>query len=376
MIWAVVGVAGLFTWVAMHLPPVFGLIPKRPPAVPDRRGLDGRLLATRRDGWQGPSSVKHRPICHRLLSPRIVASIPISALDVTGLLRAVVANALHRGISQGGSTITQQLAKHLFLRPERTMMRKLEEVVLALWLEHKLSKRQILDLYLNRVYFGAGAYGVDGAAQRYFHKSARHVTLAEAALLAGLVKSPSRLMPTKNYNGAEKRAQLVLGAMAEEGFVTPQAAQAAMKNPPAVNRAGGGVGDYAADWVMDVLDDVVGQFDNDLVVETTLDPAMQVAAEHAIADTLNARGTKYRVGQGALVAMTPDGAVRALVGGRDYRESPFNRAVTARRQPGSAFKPFIYSAALEKGFTPATVINDAPLKKWHRELQAPVSAVP
>jgi penicillin-binding protein 1A len=370
-VWAVIGVAGLFIWVAMHLPPIHSLeIPKRPPAV-QIVGLDGRLLATR--GEMGGSAVSIREMPAYL--PQAFIAIEDRrfyshfGIDVTGLVRAVIANALHRGISQGGSTITQQLAKNLFLRPERTLMRKLEEVVLALWLEHKLTKRQILDLYLNRIYFGAGAYGVDGAAQRYFHKSARQVTLGEAALLAGLVKSPSRLMPTRNYNGAEKRAQLVLAAMVEEGFITAQAAQAAMKNPPTVNRTGGGTADYAADWVMDVLDDVVGQFDRDLVVETTLDPAMQAAAEHAIADTLAQRGEKYRVEQGALVAMTPDGAVRALVGGRDYRESPFNRAVTAKRQPGSAFKPFVFLTAIERGLTPNTVREDKPiaLKNWRPE---------
>ena len=370
-VWAVIGVAGLFTWVAMHLPPIHSLeIPKRPPTV-QVVGLDGSLLAMR--GEMGGSAVSIREMPAYL--PQAFIAIEDRrfyshfGVDALGLVRAAVANALHRGISQGGSTITQQLAKNLFLRPERTLMRKLEEVVLALWLEHKLTKRQILDLYLNRIYFGAGAYGVDGAARCYFNKSARRVTLAEAALLAGLVKSPSRLMPTRNYNGAEKRAQLVLAAMAEEGFITARAAQAAMRHPPAVNKTGGRLADYAADWVMDVLDDVVGQFDSDLVVETTLDPALQAAAEHAIADTLNASGAKYRVEQGALVAMTPGGAVRALVGGRDYRESSFNRAVTAKRQPGSAFKPFVFLTAIERGLTPDTVREDKRivLKKWRPE---------
>ncbi|MEZ5788694.1 MAG: PBP1A family penicillin-binding protein [Xanthobacteraceae bacterium] len=370
-VWAVIGVAGLFAWVAMHLPPIHALeIPKRPPTV-QIVGLDGSRLTTR--GEMGGSALSIREMPAYL--PKAFIAIEDRrfyahfGIDLAGLARAVVANALHRGISQGGSTITQQLAKNLFLTPDRTLMRKLEEVVLALWLEHKLTKQQILDLYLNRIYFGAGAYGVEGAAQRYFDKSARQVTLAEAALLAGLVKAPSRLMPTKNYDGAEKRAQLVLAAMAEEGFITEQNAKAAMKSPPRVTRSGGGSADYAADWVMDVLNDVVGQFDSDLVVETTLDPVMQTAAEHAIAETLAERGERYGVEQGALVAMTPDGAVRALVGGRDYRESPFNRAVTAKRQPGSAFKPFVFLTAIERGLTPDTVREDKPivLKKWRPE---------
>jgi penicillin-binding protein 1A len=248
-------------------------------------------------------------------------------------------------------------------------MRKLEEAILALWLERKFSKKQILELYLNRIYFGAGAYGVEAAAQRYFHKSARHVTLAEAALLAGLVKSPSRLAPTRNYDGAERRAQLVLAAMSEAGMITEKAAKAATLHPPKVVKAGSGSANYAADWVMDVVNDVVGQVEDDLIVDTTLDPAMQAAAEKAIVNVLAERGQKFGVEQAALVAMTPDGEVRALVGGRDYQESPFNRAITAKRQPGSAFKPFVYLTAIERGLTPDSVREDRPiaLKNWKPE---------
>src|SRR5207245_2374083 len=173
-----------------------------------------------------------------------------------------------RGVSQGGSTLTQQLAKNLFLTQERTVARKLQELVLALWLERKFTKAQILDLYLNRVYFGSGAYGVEAAAQRYFGKSARQVSLAEAALLAGLVKSPSRLAPTRNPDGAERRAQIVLAAMADAGLVTDRMAKVALGEAPRiVKQAAGGSGNYVADWVMDVLNDLIGRVEHDIVVE-------------------------------------------------------------------------------------------------------------
>jgi penicillin-binding protein 1A len=283
-------------------------------------------------------------------------------VDPFGVLRAVAANVLHRGVSQGGSTLTQQLAKNLFLTQERTMQRKLQEVILAVWLERKFSKDEILDLYLNRVYFGAGAYGVEAAAQRYFGKSARNVTLSEAALLAGLVKSPSKLAPTRNFDGAERRAQVVLAAMSDAGYVSDDAAKIALANAPKiVKQTAGGSINYVADWVMDALNDVVGRVEQDIVVETTIDPTLQAAAEKALLDELIPKGEKFDVDQGALVAMTPQGAVRALVGGKNYAESPYNRAVAARRQPGSAFKPFVYLTALERGLTPETIREDKPI---------------
>ena len=279
-------------------------------------------------------------------------------------------NVLHRGVSQGGSTLTQQLAKNLFLTQERTLQRKLQEAELAFWLERKHSKAEILELYLNRVYFGSGAYGVEAAAQRYFGKSAKNVTLAEAAMLAGLVKSPSRLAPNRNPEGAEKRAQIVLAAMADAKFITEAQAQASIGHPSYnVKPAGAGTVNYVADWIGEVLDDLVGQIDQDIVVETSIDPKLQSIAEAAVIDELAAKSVKFNVSQGALVAMTPDGAVRAMVGGRNYSESQYNRAVTAKRQPGSAFKPFVYLTAIEAGMTPDTIRQDAPInvKGWKPE---------
>jgi penicillin-binding protein 1A len=271
---------------------------------------------------------------------------------------------------EGGSTLTQQLAKNLFLTQERTLSRKIQEAILALWLERKYSKDQILELYLNRVYFGSGAFGVEAAAQKYFGKSARQVTLSEAAVLAGLMKSPTRLAPNRNLNAANERAAQVITAMAEQGHITEAMAKLALASPAQVvhDKSAGSV-NYAADYVMDMLDDTVGAIDEDIVVTTTLDARMQAAAERALTDELNAKGEKFGVQQGALVALDPDGAVKALVGGRNYADSQFNRAVAAKRQPGSSFKPFVYLSALEKGLRPDTVREDAPItvKGWSPE---------
>jgi penicillin-binding protein 1A len=371
-LWGVLAAGGTIAWVVSTLPPMQSLeVPKRPPKV-EIVGLDGRTLATRGEMAGTDVSIKELPP----YLPKAFVAIEDRrfyshhGVDPVGLMRATVANILHRGVSQGGSTITQQLAKNLFLTQERTLWRKLQEVVFAVWLERKFSKSEILELYLNRVYFGAGAYGVEAAAQRYFGKSAKQVKIAEAAMLAGLVKSPSRLAPSRNPNGAERRAQTVLAAMADQGFVTETMATAALAQPAyAVKPAGAGSVNYVADWIMDVLDDLVGRVEQDLVVETSIDPALQAVAEKALVDELAAKGAKFDVQQGALVAMTPDGAVRALIGGKNYAESQFNRAVAAKRQLGSSFKPFVYLTALEGGLTPDSVREDKPIqiKGWKPE---------
>jgi penicillin-binding protein 1A len=371
-LWGVIALIGVVVWAGAHLPPIQSLeIPKRPPTI-EITGLDGSVLAQRGEMAGANIALKDLPP----YLPKAFIAIEDRrfyshfGIDPLGIARAAVANILHRGVSQGGSTLTQQLAKNLFLTQERTLARKLQEAELALWLERKHSKNEILELYLNRVYFGSGAYGVEAAAQRYFGKSARHVTLGEAAMLAGLVKSPSRLAPNRNPEGAAKRAQTVLAAMADAKFITDAQAQAQIDHPTVtVKPAGAGTVNYVADWIGEVLDDLVGQIDQSIVVETTIDPKLQSTAEAAVIDELAAKSVKYNVSQGALVAMTPDGAVRAMVGGRNYAESQYNRAVTARRQPGSAFKPFVYLTAIEQGLTPDTVRQDAPLelKGWKPE---------
>jgi penicillin-binding protein 1A len=371
-LWLLIAGIGAIVWVGAHLPPIQSLeVPKRPPSI-EIVGADGRVLATRGDMGGAAVPIKELPayLPQAFIAIEDRRFYSHHGVDPIGIARALVANLLRRGVSQGGSTLTQQLAKNLFLTQERTIARKVQELVLALWLEHKFTKQQILELYLNRVYFGSGAYGVEGAAQRYFGKSARTVSLAEAALLAGLVKSPSRLAPTRNPDGAERRAQVVLAAMADLGVVTDQAAKAALADAPRiVKQSAGGSGNYVADWVMDVLNDLVGRVEHDIVVETTIDPILQAAADKALVEELLQKGERYGVGQGAIVAMTPAGAVRAMVGGRNYAESQFNRAVAAKRQPGSAFKPFVYLTAIERGLTPDTVREDRPidLKGWRPE---------
>ena len=371
-LWLAIGGVGMVAWVGAHLPPIQSLeIPKRPPSI-QIVDMQGRALARRGDLAGEPLPLKEMPG----YVPKAFVAIEDRrfyehyGIDPFGIGRAFVANVLHRAVAQGGSTISQQLAKNLFLTQERTITRKLQEAMLALWLERKFSKTQILEMYLNRVYFGSGAYGIEQASLRYFGKSARQITLAEAALLAGLVKSPSRLAPTRNFDGAEKRAQVVLKAMAELKFITLTTERTALARPPRIlAQASTGSVNYVADWVMDALNDALGHVDEDIVVQTTIDANLQASAEKSLNDELAQKGDKNGVAQGALVAMTPDGAVRALVGGRNYADSQFNRAVAAKRQPGSAFKPFVYLTAVEHGLTPDTVREDKPIsvKGWQPE---------
>jgi penicillin-binding protein 1A len=371
-LWGAIAAVGVVVWVGAHLPTIQSLeIPKRPPTI-QIVGLDGSVLATRGEMAGSNVSLKDLPpyLPNAFIAIEDRRFYSHYGVDPLGILRAAVTNVLHRGVSQGGSTLTQQLAKNLFLTQERTLQRKLQEAELALWLERKHSKAEILELYLNRVYFGSGAYGVEAASQRYFGKSAKNVTIAEAAMLAGLVKSPTRLAPNRNPEGAEKRAKIVLAAMADAKFITEAQAQASIVHPSYnVKAAGAGTVNYVADWIGEVLDDLIGQVETNIVVETTIDPKLQSIAEAAVIDELAAKSVKFNVSQGALVAMTPEGAVRAMVGGRNYAESQYNRAVTAKRQPGSAFKPFVYLTAIESGLTPETIRQDAPLdvKGWKPE---------
>lgn len=284
-------------------------------------------------------------------------------IDLIGLVRALAANVEAGRIVQGGSTLTQQLAKNLFLNPDRTVMRKAEEALLALWLEIKFSKDEILTLYLNRVYFGAGTYGVEAAAQRYFNVSARDVTLKEAAILAALLKAPSRLSPVNDEEAAESRAALVLDSMEAAGFITAEEHKSARKERPRIARSYASPGaEYFSDYVLEQLPGFSGPLTQDLIVETTLDLDLQLAAETAVERVMATEGAKAKAGEAALAAIDVYGAVRALVGGRDYGRSQFNRAFQARRPPGSAFKPFVFLAALERGYRPDSLVLDAPVQ--------------
>ncbi|WP_029350640.1 penicillin-binding protein 1A [Bosea sp. 117] len=370
-LWAVVGVIGLIGYEATQLPPIQNLaIPERPPTV-IIQSEDGKTIATRGD-------MRGAAIPLRAMPPYLPqAFIAIEdrrfnehfGIDLIGLGRAVFVNLTSGRLREGGSTLTQQLAKNLFLTQDRTLSRKIQELILAIWLEAKFSKNQILELYVNRVYFGAGAYGVEAAAQRYFGKSARQVTLSEAAILAGLVKSPSALAPTRNLKGAQDRAEIVLAAMQDAGFISGEMKTTALARPATLTKKQTDSAGYAADWIMDQLDTLIGPIESDVTVQTSLDTRLQGVAEKTLSETLARNGQKFGIQQGALVVMDTNGAVRALVGGRSYEESQYNRAVTARRQPGSSFKPFVYLTALERGLTPDSVRDDAPikLKGWKPE---------
>lgn len=286
-------------------------------------------------------------------------------IDPLGLLRAVFVNIGNGGVVQGGSTISQQLAKNLFLSQERTFKRKIQEAMLALWLEWELSKDDILAAYLNRVYLGGGVYGVDAAARYYFNKDVKDISVRESAILAGMLKAPSRYSPLNNPGLANQRANLVLKTMVESGYITEEEASNLTKLPPRPSRKPSGEDSvrYYTDWVVDGLDDLIGTPKEDIVVYTTLNPRVQEAAETALVRTLMNSGEERHMTQGAIVSMAMDGAVVALVGGRDYGLSQFNRATQGKRPAGSSFKPFVFLTALEQGWSPDDLILDAPFEE-------------
>jgi penicillin-binding protein 1A len=281
-------------------------------------------------------------------------------IDFIGLLRAAWRNVTQGRVVEGGSTITQQLAKIVFLTPERTIERKIKEALLALWLEREFTKNQILTIYLNRVYLGAGAYGVDAAARRYFGARAETLSLPQAAMIAGLLKAPSRLNPGRDVEAATQRASQVLDAMASNGYIDATSAAAAKDAPARLARAlaAAPASRYFTDWVLEQVPAFVGRDHAAIRVYTTLEPSAQRAAQAAVGHAF----TSSAPGQVALLALDPSGAVRAMIGGRDYAESQFNRATQALRQPGSAFKSIVYIAGLEAGITPDDIATDEPIE--------------
>jgi len=364
-LWVLIALGGYTGYVLLTMPQLTTwAIPVRPPNV---RIVDrtGTLIANR--GMTGGEAVSFKDMSPWI--PKAVIAIEDRrfyshhGLDPFGISRALLNNLMRGSGRQGGSTLTQQLAKNLFLSSERTFDRKVREAVMAVWLEYKLSKNQILELYLNRVYLGSGAYGVEAASRRYFNKSAKHVTLLEAATLAGLLKAPSRLSPARDPDAAYERAKLVLEAMRAENMID-DAQYAIACSEPKVKAASywSGAENYVADYVVSQLPYLIGEADRDIVVETTLDLRLQKVAESSIRSAIKKNGKTGNVTQGALVSIDTNGALRAMVGGVDYADSQYNRATEAKRQPGSAFKPFVYLAALEQGRTPNSVRNDAPVK--------------
>ena len=356
---------GGFIYVAHDLPSTDDL--SGPAIAPSMTVLasDGSVLARQGERWGNFVRLAEMSP----LLPQAVIAVEDrrfyehGAIDMFGLARALWRNLTSGRVVEGGSTISQQLAKILFLTPERTLKRKAQEAILAFWLERKFSKDQVLTIYLNRVYLGAGTYGVDAASTRYFDKGADALSLPEAAMIAGLLKAPSRLSPATNLAGARARAAVVLGTMVAAEFITNDDAQTARRSPAKVATAPPSVGEarYFVDWIVDQVQGYVGAGHAVLTVQTTLHPKMQALAEGALRAELKASGASANIGQGALVVMDPNGAVRAMVGGRSYAQSQFNRVAQAMRQPGSAFKPVVYLTAFEAGHTPDDVMEDKPL---------------
>ena len=365
-LWGVILAGGVLAYFAASLPDTNQLtVAERRPSV-TILAADGSIIATLGDLFGQPLTLKQ-------MSPWLPKAVIATedrrfyshfGIDPVGLLRAGVTDLRSGHVVQGGSTITQQLAKTVFLSPERSLSRKIREALLALWLERHFTKDQILEIYLNRVYLGAGTFGVDAASHRYFGKSAAQLNLYESAVIAGLLKAPTRFNPTRDREATAARTAQVLSLMAETGTIDQQQMAAAEKSGAELTKVAlthPGTR-YFADWIADQVRDFAGTSDRDLRVRTTLDPRLQAAAETTITDALAKNGLKDAVSQGALVAMATDGAVRAMVGGRDYNESQFNRATQAQRQPGSAFKPFVYLAGIEAGLRPDDRFVDGPIQ--------------
>jgi penicillin-binding protein 1A len=286
-----------------------------------------------------------------------------TGIDYFGLFRAMVENVLANSVEQGGSTITQQLAKNLFLTNERTIERKVKEAFLSIWLEANLTKKEILQEYLDRAYMGGGTFGISAASEFYFGKKVKDLTLAEAAMLAGLFKAPTKYAPHINLPAARARANEVLTNMVQAGMLTEgQVLPARLRPASIIDRGAIKSPDYFLDWAFDEAKRLGAQFGaRSMVARTTIDLDLQRAAEEATEFHLRQFGQEYHVSEGAIVLLENDGAVRAIVGGRDYGASQFNRATRAQRQVGSSFKPFVYATAMENGFEPNSVISDGPI---------------
>jgi len=364
-IWAGIAVAGVVVYFAMQMPSAdTWAVPERPANI-RIIASNGQLISNR--GKTGGEAISLRELPYYV--PAAFISIEDRrfrehfGIDLIGLASVALETVRAGEVTRGASTITQQLAKNLFLSPDQTLQRKVQEALLAIWLEQNYSKDDILELYLNRVFFGHNATGIEAAAQTYFGKSARNLSLSEAAILAGSVQAPSRLNPQGDPAAVKARQMLVLQAMAKEGYISGAEAKAAQIDPNQTIRTKvTGAESYVADWVESLMTAYIGDVNKDVIVSTTIDWDLQKHAEFVVKEAVANNGAERGFTQGALVAMDVDGTVRALVGGVDYAQSQFNRAVTSRRQPGSAFKPFVYLAAMEKGYTPETVADDAPFE--------------
>ena len=384
-VWAVIVFSLAAAWYATDLPDVDKAFNATRRPIITVLAADGATLVRTGDLYGRLSQLEDLP---QALPQAVMATedrrfYSHFGVDIIGLSRAMIANVRAGRIVQGGSTITQQVAKNLFLTPERTIKRKIQELMLALWLEQKFSKDQILTIYLNRVYLGAGTYGVDAASQKYFGRPAGQLSVYQAAMLAGLLKAPSRYNPIAHPARAKARTAQVLKNMVAAGYLTKaDAGRANVRTGRTTKEAASRGNRYFIDWILEQVSDYINPGDRDLIVRTTLSPDVQRLAEAGVEKALAKGGAKAGIGQAALVAMTPDGAVRAMVGGRSYAKSQFNRVTQARRQPGSAFKPFVYLAGLESGLAPGDILFDESVaigdwrpSNFDRRYQGPVTVL-
>lgn len=364
-LWCGIVLACLFAWYAQELPDITksaSFDRKRAIIV---KAADGSEAARYGEIVGNSVTVKDLPAC----LPQAVLSIEDRrfyyhfGLDPIGVFRAITTNIVKGRLAQGGSTITQQLAKNLFLSQERTLKRKIQEAMLAIWLEATLTKDEILSAYLNRVYLGTGTYGVDAASRLYFNKPVGEMNIRECATIAGMLKAPSRYSPMRNPTLSQERANIVIGAMVDAGYLTKDEAknEKASAPKPVEKPAGELAVRYYTDWVVDQLDEIIGTPDQDLIVETTLDKKVQASIEVAINKVITEAGESKKISEGAMIVMRPNGQVVALVGGKNYNESQFNRATQGKRPAGSAFKPIVYLSALERGWGPQDILIDEPI---------------
>ena len=366
-VWLGITLASIITYYASVLPS-----PKQARETMILRLPPSLTILARGGEFIGERGMRRAYVPYKDIPPAVIKAVLATedrrffyhfGLDPIGLLRAAGRNWRSGEVVQGGSTITQQLVKNLFLEPKRTWTRKAEEFILALWLESRFTKQDILELYLNRVYFGGGNYGIAAAAHSYFAKAPQELTLSEAALLAGLIKAPSYFSPTANMDRSRSRAKEILRILAETDqidinqYAEALAHPAQLQSPPSKQGFG-----FVADWVAEVAPMLVAETDRNLIVETTIDAGLQSLARTAVEDVMRTKGRTARATEAAFLLLSPDGAIRVMVGGRNHADSQFNRAVRAMRQPGSAFKPFIYLAAIESGYAPETQIEDSPIE--------------
>jgi penicillin-binding protein 1A len=365
-LWAILVVGCVLAWYARELPDIIDNPKFERKASITVLANDGSVIARYGDikGHNISADSIPKNLANAILATEDRRFYYHFGLDPIGLLRAMFVNLTHKGLVQGGSTITQQLAKNLFLSQERTLKRKLQEAMLAIWLEYKLTKDEILASYMNRVYLGAGTYGVEAASRVYFQKSASNLTLQQTAILAGLLKAPSRYSPLSNPAESETRAKVVLAAMVDAGYITSKEAARAsrIKLDRKVVSAVGQSSHYFSDWVVDNLDNLIGIPKEDIIVETTMDPQVQESTANILKTEVESNGKNFNVTQSASIVLRPDGSIVAMVGGIDYNKSEYNRVTQGLRQPGSSFKPFVYLAAIEQGANEYTPVLDAPIK--------------